>query len=124
MQLGLSRLKNAVTNRTQQMERLVQEHFDQFVLCKDTIDTIHEMLIPELPLEDGSYSYLNKTIKIQNELEELKKKTLDIYQPLLSRKTEADRIRNVLAILKKFQFLFTLPGTIRKAIEAYIFSSF
>ena len=117
LRIGLTKLKNAVTNRTQQMEKLVQDHFDQFVQCKDTIDTIDQLLAAELPAADGTYGQTNKSVKIQEGLEILRTKANDIYRPLLVRKTEADRIRGVLAVLKKFQFLFTLPGTIRKAIE-------
>lgn len=98
------------------MERLVQEHFDQFVLCKDNIDTIHQMLTPELSNAPEDM-YTNKTARVQKDLEELRKRANEIYIPLLARKKEADKIRNVLAVLKKFQFLFSLPGVMRKAIE-------
>ena len=54
----------------------------------------------------------------QTELHTIRAEAERVYRPLLARKTDADRIQHVLSVLHKFQFLFSLPGTILQATQA------
>ena len=50
---GLKHLQTVVNNRTDQMRQLVSEHLQQFLLCKETVDAIHERLSQELITDDN-----------------------------------------------------------------------
>jgi hypothetical protein len=51
-------------------------------------------------------------------------KMTTLYSPLFQRKDEADRIRHVLVVLKRFNFLFTMPGVLQKNIQVFFFEFF
>lgn len=53
VQRGLQNLREIVDNRVNLMRQLVHDHFDQFVNCKDAIDSIHKLLRDEMSSSDS-----------------------------------------------------------------------
>ena len=105
---GLETLKRKQTGRIHQMRVLVKEYFDQFVDCKDKIDLIHHVIQSNM----GS-TLTDRVLSSLGEIEEDAEKT---YAPLLKKKHDADRIRSTLESLKKFEFVFSLPGSLKRNI--------
>jgi hypothetical protein len=58
-----------------------------------------------------------KAEKLRQLLEEIQGTADNLYRPLLARRDDTDRIRSTLAVLKRFRFLFSLPGSIKKNIK-------
>jgi hypothetical protein len=44
-----------------------------------------------------------------------------VFQKMLQRKQEAEKLRHVLGILKRFQFVIHLPATIRESIQKVLY---
>jgi len=109
---GRSHLERTISNSADAMKRLVGEHFDEFVNCKETIDGIHQRIADEISKSDS------RTSTVQRDVAALQQTAVAIYAPLLTRKREIDRIRKSLEVLKKFRFVFSLPASIRKHIRS------
>jgi hypothetical protein len=62
--------------------------------------------------------------KIEGTLQELTSKAKQIFDPLIERQKEIDSIRKVLSILKRFQFVFNLPRSMKENIEKVCHFSF
>jgi exocyst complex component 2 len=58
-----------------------------------------------------------KAEKLRSLLAEIQESADSLYRPLLARRDDTDRIRSTLAVLKRFRFLFSLPGSIKKNIK-------
>jgi hypothetical protein len=54
---------------------------------------------------------------IAKTLQELNSKAKQIFDPLIERQKEIDSIRKVLSILKRFQFVFNLPRSMKENID-------
>lgn len=109
---GLEHLKETMVSRQTQMRTFVQAHFDHFVNCKNTIDSIQGHCIRELDSPECS-----KTGKLHKKIVRMHEEVNNLYRPLLEREAEASRIRNVLNSLKRFDFIFSLPGSLLYNIE-------
>jgi exocyst complex component 2 len=110
---GYKAVKRTVDSRQQQMRDLVSAHFDQFISCKNTIDVIEVLLREEVSATESK----SRTGQLEKKMKGISDSANRIYGPLLERKAEADKIRNVLAVLKRFDFLFALPGSLQYNIE-------
>jgi hypothetical protein len=55
--------------------------------------------------------------KVEQTCKEVLARAKRVYDPLLIRKTETDKIRQSLSILSRFSFLFTLPSKIAANIR-------
>eukprot|EP00743_Colponemidia_sp_Colp-15_P006411 GILK01006900.1.p1 GENE.GILK01006900.1~~GILK01006900.1.p1 ORF type:complete len:1010 (-),score=273.20 GILK01006900.1:58-3087(-) len=105
---GLDHLKEELGSRTSQMKKLVKQHLDQFVHCKETIDSIHDAMQSDVKSDSG------KTAILEDTFTDLYETANEIFGPLQDRKKEVDRIRGVLAVLQRFSFLFSLPSNIKQ----------
>lgn len=106
---GKMRLENKVTSRQKQLEFLVKDNFSSFVICKDAIDLIHQKIESEL----SDHNYIKEA---QATFQALVKKSHELFDDLLAKQKEIDKIRNVLSILKRSQFIFNLPRRMRDNI--------
>uniref|UniRef100_A0A6A7G522 Exocyst complex component 2 n=1 Tax=Hirondellea gigas TaxID=1518452 RepID=A0A6A7G522_9CRUS len=110
---GLSRLRESVSDRTEQMRLLVRDHFDQFVTCKDTIDVVYQLSRDEPKMRQGQF----QPNRLQEVIDELQSMYSSLYGNILERKHETDQIKDTLSVLKRFQFLFRMPGEMKRNIE-------
>ncbi|SPQ97240.1 unnamed protein product (mitochondrion) [Plasmodiophora brassicae] len=114
---GLDNLRKVVNNRQNLMRELVQDHFDQFVSCKDAIDSIHELLSTEVELSKAGRVNQSNTGAVIPPLKAILQKINTVYTPLFQRKEEADRIRHALTVLKRHHLLFSMPGQLTRNIK-------
>mmetsp|Transcript_53896 Transcript_53896/g.86249 ORF Transcript_53896/g.86249 Transcript_53896/m.86249 type:complete len:1164 (+) Transcript_53896:497-3988(+) len=107
LQNGLDKIEKFVRDQSHKMKELVREHFDEFVFCKDTIDSIHLML--------HNNDMLSNTHKISSELKQIETESVEIYGTILNRTKKAKVLYETLQLIKQpsFKFLFTLPQTIK-----------
>eukprot|EP01084_Bolivina_argentea_P139613 245594_1 len=107
LQNGLDKIEKFVKDQSHKMKELVREHFDEFVYCKDTIDSIHIML--------NNHNMLNINANITNELYSIEQTAYKIYGNVLTRTKKAKTLYETLQLIKQpsFKFLFTLPQTIK-----------
>ena len=113
LQRGKARLEQKVTSRQKQLEFLVKDNFARFMICKDAVDDIYLTI---------SGQKLNNSAKIVDlatgSFKDLLNRSRGVFSPLLDRQTEIDRIKSVLGILKRSQFIFNLPRRMRDNIAA------
>lgn len=113
LQRGKARLEQKVTSRQKQLEFLVKDNFSRFMICKDAVDDIYLTI---------SGQKLNNSAKIVDlatgAFKDLLNRSRAVFSPLLERQTEIDRIKSVLGILKRSQFIFNLPRRMRDNIAA------
>jgi hypothetical protein len=113
LQRGKARLEVKVTSRQRQLEFLVKDNFSRFMICKDAVDDIYMTI---------SGQKLNANAKIVDlataSFSDLFNRSTAVFTPLLKRQTEIDRIKSVLGILKRSQFIFNLPRRMRDNIAA------
>ncbi len=57
-----------------------------------------------------------RTARLKQLLDSINTQTSKLYEPLLQRKHESDRIRSVLDVLSRYRFLFDLPGSLKTNI--------
>lgn len=57
-----------------------------------------------------------RTARLKQLLDSINTQTSKLYEPLLQRKQESDRIRSVLDVLSRYRFLFDLPGSLKMNI--------
>lgn len=91
---GAARLNSIVASQTSEMKTLAQENFDQFVLCKDTIDEIAAEIHKVEASSDG-------TLELEKEVLMLHSNAQNFYGPLLELKAQGDRARRHLEALKR-----------------------
>lgn len=113
LQTGKGRLEQKVTSRQRQLEFLVKDNFARFMICKDAVDDIYMTI---------SGQKLNNSAKIVDQassaFKDLLSRSKNVFSPLLERQIEIDRIKSVLGILKRSQFIFNLPRRMRDNIAA------
>jgi hypothetical protein len=115
LERGLNTLQQSVNSRTTQMKKLVEQHFGQYVYCKDTIDHLHSLLQSEITSNNKVASSSGRSVRLLRDIESVRAECEALYAPLLARKTESDQIRSVLGILGRFKFLFSLPGKLHES---------
>ena len=107
LQNGLDKIEKFVRDQSHKMKELVREHFDEFVFCKDTIDSIHKML--------NNNNMLKNTNNIITDLDKIEQESISIYGEVLQRTKKAKILYETLQLIKQpsFKFLFTLPQQIK-----------
>ena len=115
LEQGLTTLQASVNSRTVQMKKLVEQHFGQYVFCKDTIDHLHQLLQSEISSNNKVASSSGRSVPLLRDIEAVRNECEALYAPLLQRKTESDQIRQVLSILGRFKFLFSLPAKLNES---------
>ena len=111
------KLSRALVNKTAQQKEIVSFHFDRFVNSKSRLDKLHESLQASgivTPQNKGQ----SKPDEIFALLAHVRDQSQEIFGPMLARRRQADRIRNVIGILQRFQFLFNLPTSLQTGIMA------
>ncbi|EIE27758.1 hypothetical protein COCSUDRAFT_64368 [Coccomyxa subellipsoidea C-169] len=117
LQHGRDNLQAGLQERTGQLKALVKENFDHFISCKTTIDDIHKRLRDaETGHAGGNSSYVS-TNDVIDTVREVKTVAEHAFKELVERAAACDRIRGVLALLKRYESLFRLPTRIRQASE-------
>ncbi|CAL5224212.1 g6858 [Coccomyxa viridis] len=117
LQQGRNNLQRELNERTGQLKALVKENFDHFISCKTTIDDIHKRLREaEKGLESGNSSYVS-THDVIETVSEVQNVARHAFVELVERASACDRIRGVLALIKRHENLFRLPTRIRHATE-------
>ena len=113
---GLTNLQRSVDDRLLHMRKLVKQHFNEFVACKDIVDGIHSHFKPEI-LRSGTGREVSRTARIQTAIDALQRTADTVFRVLLERKQRGDRIRGAIATLRRFRFFFSLPGSIKSHIQ-------
>ncbi|CAL8463713.1 g3247 [Coccomyxa elongata] len=117
LQAGRDNLQAELRERTGQLKALVKENFDHFISCKTTIDDIHKRLRDaEAGHAGGNSSYVS-TNDVIDTVREVQNVAGHAFAELVERAAACDRIRGVLALLKRYENLFRLPTRIRQASE-------
>ncbi|KAK9836321.1 hypothetical protein WJX81_005210 [Elliptochloris bilobata] len=120
LRAGLANLRLELSERTGQLKALVKENFDRFISCKTTIDDIHVRLRQaERGLQSGSGAV--STSDMVSIIHEVQNEARRAFGALLERASASDRIRGVLALLKRYENLFRLPTRIRQAAEKELY---
>ncbi|KAK9917910.1 hypothetical protein WJX75_009504 [Coccomyxa subellipsoidea] len=117
LQTGRDNLQAGLQERTGQLKALVKENFDHFISCKTTIDDIHKRLRDAESGHAGGNSSYVSTNDVIDTVSEVKKVAGQAFDELVQRAAACDRIRGVLALLKRYENLFRLPTRIRQASE-------
>ncbi|KAL2629232.1 hypothetical protein R1flu_013918 [Riccia fluitans] len=112
LEAGEAALKANLQNRREQLKKLVKDHFDCFISCKNTIDDIHSKL-QQIEADPEGAGTVHLTDAIQS-VDAVAKRA---FGPLLERQAQAERIRSVQGMLQRFRTLFNLPSIIRSSIS-------
>lgn len=115
LQTALDNVNQATKDVEVQMKNLIELNFNQFMGCKTSIDSIYNLLVEEAPdTEDSHIGRLEKSIL------HAQSTAVEVFGPMLERQKEAESIRRVLGILKRFSFLFKMPLTLRHCIDVSV----
>ena len=109
LKAGLSTLTSSINDHKRLLKSLVLQHFDQFLRCKDCIDSLHE------GLQDQGSSHVDHVKDLYEDLEESGEK---LYKPLLDARRDTEKTRSGLNVLRRFRFLFEIPATIKSNMLA------
>lgn len=82
-------------------------------MCKDALDDVYVRVETERRAEGPS----NPIDATEESYSDLIANSKGLFDKLLDRQGEIDKIRNVLSILKRSQFIFNLPRRMRESIE-------
>lgn len=107
---GMKNLESALNTRTIQMKNLVSENYSSYVYSKQTLSHLLELLQHET-LESTSYS---KTYKSKQRIDSILDKIAELYNPLLIRNTEVERLKNSIILTKRYKAFFDIIGNIRR----------
>jgi exocyst complex component 2 len=112
LEAGEDALREDLQSRKNQLKKLVKDHFDCFISCKNTIDDIHTKLQQIESAGEGT-----GTLHLSNAIQEVDSVAKRAFAPLLERQAQAERIRSVQGMLQRFRTLFNLPSMIRANIS-------
>lgn len=104
-----------------QMKQLVRQHFTEFCSCKASIDKLHQHIHPEaeqlrsatggvVGMDCNDMFDQSHASRVQKGVSLIARDANSLYRPLLECRQEMDRIRATLDSIKRFRFLFELPG--------------
>lgn len=91
----------------------MKQNFERFISCKTTIDDIYVKL---QRIESQSTGI--STEILYNAIQEVQGSAKKAFGPILERHTKAERIKSVMALLKRFNALFSMPARIRALAAA------
>eukprot|EP00276_Gloeochaete_wittrockiana_P009786 CAMPEP_0184651732 /NCGR_PEP_ID=MMETSP0308-20130426/9388_1 /TAXON_ID=38269 /ORGANISM="Gloeochaete witrockiana, Strain SAG 46.84" /LENGTH=1111 /DNA_ID=CAMNT_0027086165 /DNA_START=38 /DNA_END=3373 /DNA_ORIENTATION=- len=104
---GLRNLQDFVNDQTKQLKALVKENFPRFVSCRQSIDITYNRL-----RENEDVASPGSTAALDLALTEVQRAAEGLFGPIVQRKRDTDQIRSVLALMRKFHFIFSLPSSI------------
>ncbi|RIA91034.1 exocyst complex component Sec5-domain-containing protein [Glomus cerebriforme] len=110
---GSKFLRYTLDQKSEALRSLVQDNFDRFVSAKNTIDTVYgEMKAQSLNAEsDYGVHKLNKA------LSEASDRAEQLFGPVLTNRSKADKIRSTLSVLEKYKYFFNLPSNLMDSIK-------
>eukprot|EP00899_Mesostigma_viride_P018145 jgi/Mesvir1/26331/Mv22510-RA.1 len=109
---GSSRLQDGLLERTGQLRSLVKDNFDRFISCKNTIDDIKVRL-----QETEVNTDVSGTLAVMDSIRDVQESANNVFQPMYDRQAQAEQIRSVLGLLRRFHSLFHLPSSLRDNIR-------
>ncbi|KAL7749949.1 Exocyst complex component S5 [Sorochytrium milnesiophthora] len=113
IQRGMQRLRTASERKSEIVRTLVNEHFDQFVIAKTTIDDVHSAMKAEHLKPDTAY----ETEAFADTLDIATTTVAQIYVPILDRRAQAEKVKSTLVLLERFKFFFNLPNSLLDSIQ-------
>ncbi|PRP77020.1 hypothetical protein PROFUN_15110 [Planoprotostelium fungivorum] len=111
LKTGFSSFDDAIKNRNRSLKALVRENFPKFVSCKDIIDNVHETLNYHKLAKAGTPKQVEEGYLV------LQREMREIFDDLLKRKGEADKIKKQLKIINGYQYIFSTPVRIQRHIQ-------
>jgi len=107
-------VRRSVRDQDEPLKDLIAQHYHHFVACKETVDNLYRQIREVGDEESGGPD----TNNLSSSLSRTTGLVHALYDPLLEKKLEHDRIRHISAVLKRFQFIFNLPTSIRAHMDA------
>jgi len=103
---GLEELRLFVDSSDESLRALVTRHTNEFFRCKDVID--------ELGAAVGADEQSGEVRRL---VDAIRAKGDELHSPLLSGRSETERRRTVLGVLRKFRHVFEIPTVMRASVE-------
>ena len=111
---GASNLQARINDQKESRMMLVKENFDRFIKCKNTIDDIHSRLqMNELDTSSEAAS----TVLLLQSLKDVKDKSGSIFEPLLERQQERERLQFLLTTFRRYQWFLEMPSTLEEHLN-------
>ena len=107
LQRGLTHLQRSVNNRAAALKSLVADHYGQYVYCLDTIEHLEQLMAAEVS-DKGS----SRAQRLRQQLDALNRQCSEAYDSVIARKAGGERMRQTLATMTQYRFLFALPGEV------------
>eukprot|EP00727_Mastigamoeba_balamuthi_P008560 m51a1_g4326 putative exocyst complex subunit 2 (1008) ;mRNA; r:92070-95695 len=115
--VSLDALTRRLDNKREAIKELVRANFDHFISCKDTIDVIHEQVVESVVGDDGVvYGGGTGASALDRSYAALLADANRVFELMLARKGEIERIRASVGALDRSKFIFRLPSTLRQAV--------
>ncbi|GAB4814736.1 hypothetical protein N2152v2_001782 [Parachlorella kessleri] len=125
---GLHNLKLQLSEHTGQLKALVKENFERFISSKNTIDDIYAKLQKaEADGQEGvdGTSSSEVMVAVLQVLRTLLRTDVVVqdearraFGPLLERQSKADRIKQVLGLIRRYEAVVRLPSRVREHAQA------
>jgi hypothetical protein len=112
---GLRHLQTELSQHTGDLKALVKENFDRFIASKLTVDDVYVRL---KKTEAGGEAHGASTAEIAATMNELQTEADRAFSPLLQRQAQADKITQVLGLLKQYESLVGLPARVAAHADA------
>eukprot|EP00127_Corallochytrium_limacisporum_P001182 Clim_evm17s44 gene=Clim_evmTU17s44 len=114
LQAGCNNLRRLMGTKSKAQRDLIKENLNKFMACKTVIEQVADIVEEQKKAEGKDDLALGH--QIQNELETQAGTVNDLLPKLLSGRPESTKIRNALAVLEKFKFLFGLPASLKRDV--------
>ncbi|XP_004364778.1 hypothetical protein CAOG_01910 [Capsaspora owczarzaki ATCC 30864] len=113
LKAGIPHLHELIEIRGEAQNKWMKHNFDDFILCQKALDDLRGAIIKSEKAADGPI-----TTRFDSIINEASHYAHDEFSPLLDRKDRSDSIRNVLNVLHRHKFLFSLPRNMQANIRA------
>ncbi|OLY81074.1 Exocyst complex component SEC5A [Smittium mucronatum] len=105
---GAKALRLAMSHRSEALKVLVKNNFGRFVEAKNKIDLLYDEMKTHSFGQDQEYG----TKKFQDAIKKCTDNAEKIYNPIISRRNKADKIRSTLSVVGRYKFFFNLPHSL------------
>ncbi|KAJ3268177.1 hypothetical protein HDV01_003360 [Terramyces sp. JEL0728] len=113
LEQGLSKLKSSINEKSDSAKGIVKKHFAKFVNAKSTIDSFYKEMKNKNLISRQDFGIQPFMASIQ----ELETSALQLYGPVLERRSKADKIRITLSILEQWKFFFNLASNLSEMVK-------
>jgi exocyst complex component 2 len=114
LKAGLAHLDGEMSRRSVGTTSFIKGHVGSFIQCYDVLTAVNEALVKSETAQLGGILTDKAEDGIKNACELADK----VYEVVLSYRKKADTIRNALAVLQRYRFLFNLPKNIERNISS------